>query len=230
MKRRMRGAVHPTVFVLLAVAFGVVLGVQAFTAEGAPSAPTMQLQSALTPSTAQTAQIVITSQVYSVQPPNSIDLLGAKVVYTAWQNGVQVSLTQSQALGVTGGSGSLYTLTGTLPVALSQVCSGSACGGYAENVTVTAQVVVSTYDGVYSSAPVTVTFLSNGQGSLMPAFGPTSQPGPSSGQFNFNLYGALAAATALELTLAAAWFKNWIGAVPAVIAWLVTVIMFLSWA
>jgi hypothetical protein len=199
-----------TYLLVLAIAISGVLGVQMFLAEGAPANPTMSLQSGLTPGVAQQAQVVVSSQMFSVQPPNSIDQLGAKVVYSAFQNGIQVAFQQSQALGITGGSGSLYLLTATLPISLSALCSGSQCGGYIENLTVTAQVVVPTYDGVYTSAPITVTFLSAGSlpSGLQPTYGPTTQPPASMNQFNINLWGALTLAVALDLALAAAITKH----------------------
>ena len=60
--------------VILAVAVGIVLGIAAFTAQGPPSAPSVTSPTALTPATSQTFTFTMTSNVYSLQPPNSIDL------------------------------------------------------------------------------------------------------------------------------------------------------------
>ena len=144
--------------VILAVAVGIVLGIAAFTAQGPPSTPSITSPTSLTPATAQTFTFTMTSNVYSLQPPNSIDLLGTKLIYSVYQNGKEIADNLNVAPSIVGQNGSEFTLAATVQVNLPSICSGSGCVGITDNVTVVAQMQVDTYDTVWFSPVSTVSF------------------------------------------------------------------------
>ncbi len=181
--------------IAVVIALAVVIGVQVFTAQGAPSAPSVTLQGSLTPGSAQTATFTVTSSVYSVQPPNSIDLLGAKVQYAVWQNNVSLQ-SGSSALSVVSSSGDVYTMQATVSVPIPALCSSSGCRGAVDKVAFDTHALVSTYAGLYSSPTVNYTF----QPGIVPTMAgnpsPNSAPLPT---FLVNTVGMVLAGLAIGL-------------------------------
>lgn len=200
-----------------AIVIAVVIAVQVFTAQGAPSQPTVALESSLTPGAAQTVTFVVSSNVYSFQPPNSIDLLGAKAQYSVWQNNATVVNGGTSSLAVSASSGDLYTMTTTIQVTLGSICSGAACSSSQDKVAIHAVALVSTYDGLYQSPSVNYTFQPGvppvvTQGSASPASAPDAT-------YLINTLGAVLAGSALLLFIAyAAGPRLWAEPVIAVLA------------
>lgn len=190
--------------IVLAIAVGVVLGIQVFTAEGAPSAPLVQSSTSLN-GQVQTFSFTFTATVLGSQPINSIDEQGAKVLFNIYQNGHPIAVGQSVALGVISQSGFQYTLQGQASWGLPSVCPSTGCGAVVENVSVNAKTVLPAWTGVYSSKWVNVTF-SNFANYNTPQ---STAPATPAGTFLLNFLGAALLLAAIELTIAIAWWP-WI--------------------
>lgn len=149
--------------VVVMIVVAAVLGLVLFQAQGAPSQPGVALSGTLTPSTAQTVQFTFTNTLYSVQPPNSIVDLGTAVVYSIVANNItDLAFHDKAATSVVAVSGSVYTVSITVSVSVPQLCTGAACGGFVENLTVTAYATTATYVGFWTSHVVQVSFFSGG--------------------------------------------------------------------
>lgn len=180
----------------------IVLLVTAFTASGAPSAPTATISATPNPSQAQTLVVTLQTQLYSFQPPNSIDLLGTQFLYTvnvttASGGTNTVASNQKVAASVVSQSGQLFTLTATVSVSVGALCSTS-CGSFIDNITVTAQSLSPTYPKFWSS-PTSVIVFSN---AAVFDKGPTNPP-VSYGSFALEFYVPITAALAVGFVMAA---------------------------
>lgn len=162
------------------------LAVNAYVAQGAPSTPKAQLQTTLNPQSAQTLSILVTTQAYSTQPPNGIDLVPPKIVYSVYQNGKGILIQQTQALATTAGSlGQPYTMQTTLSVNVPGLCSTTGCIGQVDNITLAVTAQTSLFFTIYSAAS-NITF-SNYQQYTTVQGNVSANPGT----FYFNLYGSL---------------------------------------
>lgn len=162
--RRIRSqrAVHWGIAVALGAAAAILL-LAAFTAQGTPAATTAQLSGPLNAVQSQSLQLTLTTQVLSLQPPNSIDLLGGHFLYSISQTNAQNGLTviaqsQSVAFNVVSSAGSSYTVSATVSVSTVASCSGTGCPGVTENLTVTVQAILSTYWGVHAGPTNVIVF------------------------------------------------------------------------
>lgn len=186
---------------LVAVVLSIVLGIQMFTAEGAPSQPNVTLSTALT-GASQSVSFTFDVAVMGASPVNSIDEQGAKVLFSVFQNGHPVVTNQTLAVGPVSGQGFSYVLQGQATVGLPSVgcTAGSFC---VENVSVAAQSVVPAWTGVYSSPWVNVTFSTS-------AVYTTSQPGLTApgDQFAWNFYGAFTVLVAVDAWISYALFRH----------------------
>lgn len=188
--------------VVAMVVVGVVLFFLAFTAEGAPSGPTLQSATTLNPTAgAQVFSWTATAQVNGIQPINSIDEQGAWYTYSVWQNGHPVTLNQRVSMGVASQSGFTFTLQTTPSVGLPSVCTGSGCGGIVENVTVLSWVTIPSWLGVFTGPATNVTF------STVTGFSThqATQTVPM-GAFLFNSLGIILLLIAVESTIFLAFF------------------------
>ena len=127
-------------------------------AQGAPSAPVLVNNTTLNPGVAQTVSITVTSQLYSAQTPNSIFLLGNKLLYSAWQGTTLLAADQVIAMNAVASSGLLYTVQVAVPVFAAQLCQPAACGGVVDNITIRAQTQITVYGGLYVSPWENITF------------------------------------------------------------------------
>lgn len=151
-----------------AIVLGIVaafLFIAAFTAQGTPSAPAGHVSATLNPSQAQALQVTLTGQVYSVQAPNSIDLLGGRFIYSVTEQAAGSTATvlvQAQTTGWNVGpsSGGLFTVFTTVSFNTVALCTGTNCAGVVEYLNVSALSIVSTYWGVLSSPTAKLTFVS----------------------------------------------------------------------
>ncbi|MDE1822374.1 MAG: hypothetical protein KGI98_16165 [Euryarchaeota archaeon] len=184
-----------TALLVAMVIVGIVLGViLPFVAEGTPAAPSVQLQTRLNPTAAQTVTLTFFTSAYSVQPINSIDQQGAKVVYSVYQNGAVFLSAQQTAVNIIGSSGFQSNLAGTVSFTLPAVCAQGQCT--TENLTIVSYAVVPSWTGTYTSVTNTTEFTG------APTSAPPVNPAPT-GQFYFNVLGAFTALGAIEFTLAA---------------------------
>lgn len=180
-----------TVSLAAAFCFTVVMGVASFTAGGPCTAPSVHVVRTFEDRVNGYAVVALSVEcsTYSTQPPNSIDNLGMKVVWSAWEGNRTLAVDQSSALGVVSGHGQRYVVGTTLGVQL--IGPGESLA----NVTVRVVATVPTYVGDYFSPP-TVQALSGPQ-----TPGPQLDPGP---QFWYNCYGPWLGAAAWWLLTASA--------------------------
>jgi len=170
--RKSRRAALNWVGVAILVVLVLALGLILVQAEGAPSTPGVALSGTLTPSTAQTVQVTFTNTMYATQPVNSVLNFGTAVIYKAIVNNITVvAFNQKIATSPVASSGTLYTMQATVNINIPQLCSGSTCLGFIENLTVTAYATTSTWVGWWQSSSVTVSFLSSTQGQQVTAPG-----------------------------------------------------------
>jgi hypothetical protein len=174
MRKRMnrRGAMNWAGVAILVVIF-LALALILVQAEGAPSTPGVALSGSLNPSVAQTIQVTFTNTMYAAQPVNSVLNFGTAIIYTIIANNITtIAFNQKVATSPISSSGALYTMQATVSLAIPQLCSGSACVGFTENLTVKAYATASTWVGFWQSSTVTASFLSSGTTTPAP-----TQPG-----------------------------------------------------
>lgn len=205
----MVGKAWAIVAAVLVIFVLVVFPLGPFTAQGAPSTPGIQINTPLNPSVSQTIQVLITTKMYSSQPPNSIDLLGSKIVYSAWAGTVNVAFHQSAAIGILSSSGgflsTVYTLGTTVTFTLGSSCVTAGCPGATSNFSVSAQAQVSTYfAGTLFSPVANVTFVNNGQ-----AGGTTAADAPTSSYY-YQVFGPVTLAAAIVLLLVGIVGPRWL--------------------
>lgn len=176
----MKGAI-----VGIMVAIGVVLGTFAFLfAQGAPTAPAVAMEDVLTPGTTQTVNFAFQFGFYSIASPNTVWGLGMHLTYSVVQtasNGVTHTVTANSTVApvIESASGSFYTMGATEALSLADVCSGSACAGVTENVTVTATASIITPYAAWFSPQTVATFNQGEQGCTVSA--PCEPVSPSTG-------------------------------------------------
>jgi hypothetical protein len=134
----------------------------AFQAQGAPAQPGVQLNGQLNPQVAQSVQITLTSSLYGFVPSNSIFQLGGYFVYTVsvleGSTNTVLASKLTTAFNVLSANGFQDQVASTISVSVPALCTSGACGGYAENLTVSAYAAVKTYPAFWSSSQVTVSF------------------------------------------------------------------------
>jgi len=153
-------------------------------AQGAPSAPTASTGATLNPSTAQSVQVTLKTQFYSLVAPNTIYQIGAKFIYSVVETGgggnpviLATNLTAS-ATSISVGSNNLCTMIGAFTVTTVAVCSSPlTCGTAPENLTITATADVSTYLAFWTSPTSTIVFSNVATYTNVPA---VVAPNPSS--------------------------------------------------
>lgn len=163
--------------VVAAVAIVLALGFLTVSAQGAPSAPSAKLSGSINPAVSQTLQVTFTSQAYSLVVPNSIYETGSYFVYSAWQTnayGTTTTLAQSQSVAVTptGYSNGVYTLTATVSLWLSSICSGASCAAQTFNLTIHVNAQVHSYLGFWVSSTSDIVFSNVGSYNHVPAVAP----------------------------------------------------------
>jgi hypothetical protein len=146
-----------------------VLGLLAFLfAQGAPTQPSAQLYTQIQPNTAQGLLVQIQFGFYSIVAPNNIWTPGFHIIYSAVERstaGAPVVLVNNgtAAPNIASSSGQFYTMSITLQITTVAACSGGACVGVMENLTVTAEAaVVTPYIAWFS--PITTAVFSSSQG------------------------------------------------------------------
>lgn len=198
------------------VAVGLVLGILAFLfAQGAPTAPTIALDNALTPSATQTVNVPMSFTFQSIASPNPVWDPGQHIIYTIVQSGSNgvtntVAAHQTTGLSILQSEGNTYTLGTTVQWSLAALCSASACIGVTENLTVTAQAVIITPYATWFSPVVTAVFnAQQGACSATAPCEPVTQSVPSgtgadvgTHTFYAELFGPLLALTGVELLAA----------------------------
>ena len=150
------------------VTVAVVLGVLALLfAEGAPTAPSVDLYTPINPSVAQSLLVQFIFGYYSIAAPNAIWDLGQHITYSATEQ-TSLGLTTVVAVNalsapvIVSQSGQFYTMRSTVNVVTVAACAGAACAGVTENITLTAQAnVVTPYVAWFS--PTTVAVFSSTQ-------------------------------------------------------------------
>jgi hypothetical protein len=215
--------------IILAIAVSAILAFVAFGATGAPTAPTASFNTQLTPGAAQTLQVPIYTAVYSTVSPNSLGWIGNSIVYTATAslgNGAAPTVlasAQSQVVNLLSANGSAYVLGTTLTLSIPQLCSGAACIGYTENITITAYALV----GLLSKAqsPTSVIVLSSSPNYR--AIPPYPQPSPD--LFYLELYGSLLAILSFDAWMAWAVVRHEGVLVLAIASTLVLIPMLVLW-
>lgn len=151
------------------VATWAIVLLTAFQASGVPAQPGVAISGKLNPSVAQTVQITLSSELYSFQPPNSIVQLGGGFAYSIIeQNTTYLAFNQRAAYSVVGSpSSGVYQVATTISVSVAKLCSGSACAGFVENITVVAHTYTSTYLAFWSSPTVAVEFSNAAQPTVL---------------------------------------------------------------
>lgn len=174
--------------------FAAILVLSAFTAQGTPAAPTAVLSGTLNPSLSQNYQLTLSTQVYSITPPNSIYMLGGNFVYSIAQpdgKGGTIVLAQAQhaPLTVANQSGFVYTVQATVSFTTTAICGSAGCQGSVMDLTVTAYAIVNTYWGSFLSPTAYIQFSTNSAYQSIPA-----QGSPPVDDFLLELIGPLAGA------------------------------------
>jgi hypothetical protein len=193
---------------LLAVGVTIVLGVNCFLAQGGPTAPSVSMVRVYPSGIvagSPALDIFVSTQVYSWQPPNTIDELGTKMIYSVWEDRTALALNQSTPLDIVASRGNLFTMGTNLLVALL-TCQGVHCTSPG-NITVEARAEVITYPADYLSPPTAVVFLRpSAEGHAVPAIhltpeAPTTGP-PSQGLYLWNAFGSITAAGVIDTGIA----------------------------
>ena len=119
-------------------------------AQGAPTTPTAQLYTPINPTSSQQQfEVTFNSGVYSVVAPNAVWGLGMHYVYTATEsasNGASYDLgsNASSAPLVGASAGGFYQLNDALTLYGLEPCSGAACAGVTETLTISVYMEVVT--------------------------------------------------------------------------------------
>lgn len=181
-----------TGLVCLAICMTVVLGVEAFTAAGVPSAPTTSLVFSEPYGNTPTITLTSETRAYGNQPLNGIDQIPPKIVYSAWINGGIIAENLTSSLGPIGGHHNDYRLVATILLYIPSNITSPI------HLKLETQVVISTWFEVYLSPRVIQNFTvvpGSGSGSVSPP------AHPPAGQFDWNFYGALTGAVVFDLGL-----------------------------
>lgn len=180
-----------TALMVIAVAMTVVLGVQAFTAEGVPVAPTMVPVGAAHDQTGVFGlTILVESRAMGNQPPNGIDQLPPKLIYSAWIDDKPVALDTPTAFYAVSGVHNSFLLGATITIPTNLTTY---------NLTVEATAQVSTWLAVYLSPTVWENFSITNR----TVYGDIPAPGVApTHDFYWNYYGAATAMLAVDGGLA----------------------------
>lgn len=196
----------PILLTALAIGVVIVLGVNAFLAQGPPSAPVVQPVRMFPATTANpwvTLWAFASFQMYSLQPPNSIDELGTKVTITAWEDGRVLALNTQLSANIIGVEGHLYTMGVNFGIGLLPTCPGCPTNA---TLTIVAKALVPIYYDTFSAVSSTTLVLSDGTANATPSGG--SGDPPAAGLYNWALYGSVTAAAAFGCLLAFAIIRD----------------------
>jgi hypothetical protein len=166
-----------------AIAITILMGVSAFVAGGPPTTPHVDYVRTY----AGEAVFVVTTSTWCPQTPNSIDDIGDKLVWSAYEGGKPLAVDQPAAFYVVGGHGEHYKLAATLTVPLLDATDNGS------NVTVFVRAQVQMYYVDYFSS--TTNFTVNGNHDP-----PTTNMWGVEGQYLFNILGPLVASAAVSST------------------------------
>jgi hypothetical protein len=156
------------------VAAAIILGAFALLfAQGAPTQPIVSNSTPLSPSAGQGMSVEFEFGFSSIVAPNTVWGPGLHVIYSAVESssagGTPVTLANNitVAPNIQAAAGTFYTMFATVNIDTVSLCSGAACAGVIENVTITAKAnVVTPYVAWFS--PVTVaTFTSTQTGCVV---------------------------------------------------------------
>jgi hypothetical protein len=177
----MKGIAAVVVIVLAAMVLGV-LG--APTAQGSPASPTAFISTNLVPTAAQTIQVTLSTQVYSVLAPT------VTFLYSATQTATGGSVSLASNVVVTGnviqsnvnGTAFLSTVAATVTFTTSALCA--TCTGSPVNLTLTVQAIAhagaySIFQRTWTSPITTIVFSSTAAYKSVPAVGASSGSAPS---------------------------------------------------
>lgn len=133
----------------LMVAAGVVLGTLSLLfAQGQPTAPSVQTENVITPGTAGNVLFHFEWAFNSISAPNAVWDPNFHMDYTIQQsasNGYSNTvISATTGVSILAQSGTFYTVVDDESWYLPAACTGSACVGVVENVTVTAHATVVT--------------------------------------------------------------------------------------
>lgn len=152
------------------VAAGVILGLLALLfAQGAPTPPVTSLSTPIQPGTAQSLAVQIQTGFYSISAPNTVWSPGWHFIYTVVEqtnNGPSTVLANNVTASpnLISTSGGFYVMSSAITVGTVSVCSGAACSGVTENITITAKAdVVTPYVAWFSPNTVSLFLSSNSQ-------------------------------------------------------------------
>jgi hypothetical protein len=180
----------------------IVLGINAFvdsvSSPSAPSATAVPLASATGPAN---LVVYVQTQVWSNQPPNTIDMIPIRLSYSAWVDGTLAALNASAPVSLLNSSGNLYTLGGEISISPPIPCGVPQCSGANYTLNLSLQAFMPIFYTLYSSAVSYYSFVFH-ENVTAPFVTLLAQPPgdpPSAGYFEWNAYGSLTAAVSVDL-------------------------------
>jgi hypothetical protein len=196
------GAPAQNAVAIAAACATIVLGINAFVdSVSVPSAPATSPVPLASTSGPANLIVFVSTQVWSNQPPNTIDMIPMRVGYTAWIDGALVALNASAPLSLLNASGGLYTLGGEISLPAPIPCGVADCSGANYTLNISLQAFMPIFYTLYASAVAYYSFVFH-ENVTAPFVTLLAQPPPdppSQGFFNWNAYGSLTAAVALDL-------------------------------